>query len=163
MKQLRHILAMSALLAGSAFALGNPPQIAVLSKEGSAVDVHKVSEINRINFAEGVVTVVKPAGQNADYQPSKIHKIIFDNEGLYSSVDNVAVDDAAKLTVTPNPVADSFSLNTGTPTPLSVFTITGSRVIYIPEYKGGQIDATHLAPGIYIVKTSQSTAKFIKL
>lgn len=148
-------------VASTALSWAAPPQMAFLPADEGAPEVFPVAEISTISFADGKVNVMKSYNHMVSYTPGQLSKIVFDSDGLYSSVDGVT--EGKKATVTPNPVSDYFSIEVDGATPLTVYTITGSRVIYVPDYRGTQINASALAPGIYIVKTRSLTAKFIKL
>ncbi len=160
MKILRKTLA-AIFLAAAATGLAASPQLAFLGADDAAPDVFKASEVSRVSFDKGQLSLTHSDGVKT-FQASKLRKVVFDSDNLYSAIGNVT-ETPRQGSVTPNPVNDYFSVEVDAPTPLSVFTITGSRVIHIPNYNGGQVNATTLPQGIYIVKTRTYTAKFIKL
>ena len=162
MRYITKCLAIAAIAASALSAKAENPRVAFFGPDWESPQVHLASQTSRISFNRDALTVLSATGEEKAYPTDKIQKMVFDYKGIYSSVDRVT-DSAPAQRVTPNPVTDWFSVEAPEPTDLSVYTITGSRVIFIPSYRGDKVNASHLVKGIYIVKTNLITAKFIKL
>jgi len=162
MKHIYHLAVCAALSAVGLAAWGAPPQLAVLGGDGSTKAVHPVAQVERVTFSGGTVTVANAGGEASAYPTGGLSRIVFDSDGAYA-VDAVAEAMMAGAAVTPNPVTDSFAVTGCDAGPLEVYSLDGGCVMRIAAYDGSAVDASALAPGIYIVKTTSITAKLIKL
>lgn len=156
------ILSVCALMASATAALGAPPQLAVLGADGSVTAVHAAGDIARITFADGAATVTGHGGTAAVHPTGEVARIVFDSDGAYTAA-AVDIPAAGIVAVTPNPVDGYFAVSGCDGSTLEVYSATGARVMRVDDYCGSQLDASALAPGIYIVKTDSFTAKLIKL
>lgn len=151
----------AALLALWSFgAYSSAPQLIFQDHAGNNTAFHKVSEIDRLTFSPGSITVQTADGISA-YNPTDLGRVVFDNEGTSGTrIDNAMTGSNVK--VSPNPFVDFFSVNVPGKCTLAIYSLTGSLLINIPGYEGGNVDTSSLSPGLYIVKTDSLTAKIIK-
>lgn len=140
------------------------PQL-VIEHRDSGPFVSKMAEVSRITFGSEGITVSAASEKNFSY--NGLGKIIFDHEGSYSvsGIAGVATGASHNLSVSPSAARSSITLAgyAGESTAVEIYSISGIMVASVMEYKGESIDVSALAPGIYIVKTNVSTAKFVKL
>ena len=90
---------------------------------------------------------------------SRIATIHFDSQSYASKVGA----DLNSLRVTVNPSRTSLTLSGYEDgCRLEIYSITGSRVLMIPAYRGEDIDISHLTSGVYVVKVGNQIQKFVK-
>lgn len=78
-------------------------------------------------------------------------------------VEAIAADGTLRLRE--NPVGGTIALTGEVPAEarLEVFSIAGARELFIPAWKGEDIDTSTLPAGLHILKINSQTLKFIKL
>ena len=77
-----------------------------------------------------------------------------------SGWDGVNLPTIESVALHPNPVDDVLFLDVADGTPITVFDMTGRRVKQ--EKYEGQLDMTHLAPGVYAIRAKGFLVKFVK-
>lgn len=73
---------------------------------------------------------------------------------------DVAEQSSESLSVWPNPAANMLHLNVADGSTVSVFDMTG-RMVMQQRYER-QLDVSHLAPGLYAIKTEGCSLRFVK-
>ena len=119
-----------------------------------------VSTISKIIFDQGNMIIGTKNQTNEAIALQDISKIMFD---MNSSVDNLTVK-PEQLEVYPNPVKSFLYIKGVEDELVSVFRLDGVMVMHFrySNYANG-IDINALTKGLYLIKTTSRTAKFVKL
>lgn len=118
-----------------------------------------ISSVQKISFPDDYVLVDLITGDDNLYNIADVRKIYFGN-----ATDNVIPDEDSKLYIFPNPASERITIGNLPLTGIvSIYAIDGSKV-YEQNITDSQmiIDIAFLAPGLYLIKTSGSTLKFIR-
>ncbi len=118
---------------------------------------------SKLVFGNGLSTIdlLNDGKREESYPLADIVKIKFSYNPM--GVETVVADGLLRLRE--NPVTSAISLAGEIPDEarVEVFSIAGAREIFIPNWKGEDIDASALPSGLHILKINSQTIKFIKL
>jgi hypothetical protein len=133
-----------------------------ISKTDGSIQSGELSSIRKITFTENEVAVNFKNGSKDLYRIDEINKLFFGQ--ITTSVFQPAKS-AELLTVYPNPVAEKlyFKNLPAEQVIVFIFRIDGVLMLQkeISTIENG-IDVHHFSPGMYLVKASNQTTKFIK-
>jgi hypothetical protein len=99
---------------------------------------------------------------NAKVTYYRLKQVDFNGAFEYSNIINLttkALNALSSMSVYPNPATNSISVDGLTEQAL-VYDAVGRLVLTVSE--NGLVDVSHLTPGVYFVKTSTETVKFVK-
>lgn len=99
---------------------------------------------------------------NAKVTYYRLKQVDFNGAFEYSNIINLttkALNALSSMSVYPNPATNSISVDGLTEQAL-VYDAVGRLVLTVSE--NGLVDVSHLTPGVYFVKTSNETVKFVK-
>ena len=123
----------------------------------------KTSELKSIVFTDNsklqINTLLQDNFLNVD--PLDLTRIEFSSKPITDSKPDI-IADKVTISITPNPVTDSFRINGLTDCNVEVIGISGAIMLKIKNYKGENINTSNLPKGIYIVKADKYTTKLIK-
>jgi hypothetical protein len=130
----------------------------IANTDGSVKSV-KLTDIKKINFSGSNMVLNLQSGTAESVLISGVNRMYF---SLYTSLNNVFGSSA--LSVFPNPALDiiSFKNLTDTPTLISVFNVTGSKVCDL-LINNNSVDISSLRKGIYLMKVGTQIVKITKL
>lgn len=151
--------ASALLAAGSAQASG--PQLVFDSGDDNPY-VAEISGISKVEFRKDGLNIHSTEERLIPY--SSLKKLAFDFEGTHTPTAVKTIrPDAGSFRISVSRDRNSVALHgTGGETRVSIYSISGTMVLDMAGYNGGDIDISALPSGIYILKTSDNCAKFIK-
>ena len=85
-------------------------------------------------------------------------------EGIWTGVEGVSKE-ATSLRLRSNPVEAILSVegyDGSKPAVVSIYSIAGREALHVENWKGEDINVSHLPTGVYILRINNSTLKFIK-
>lgn len=85
-------------------------------------------------------------------------------EGKWTGVEGVSKE-ATSLRLRSNPVEAILSVegyDGSKPAVVSIYSIAGREALHVENWKGEDINVSHLPTGVYILRINNSTLKFIK-
>ena len=85
---------------------------------------------------------------------------VYTNDYQVTNPTGISEQTPESITLRPNPVGDILYLGVTDGTSVSVFDVTG-RMVMRERYEG-QLDVSHLAPGIYTIKAEDFMVRFLK-
>lgn len=164
MKRLiQHGLLLAALTLGPALHLtAQSTQMTVHLNNGSE-HTYFMCETDRVYFEGNEALVVEIAAYGKDilsdrYNLADIRKI------TCAETEGVAETSETKLSLSPNPVHDSFMLrNLNGKEAIRIYALDGKLVKSVEASESQLIDIADLPWGVYLVKTERQTLKIIKL
>ena len=143
------------------FAYGAKSQatVTVVSNNG-AENHYSVDATGEIFFGIDYMAIMTSADATdlATFQMDDVRKVLFD--GSVRIVDVSTMD----IRLTPNPAAESFTLHGlgDGPQTVSVYAMSGARVLQGLYSDGEAVDISSLPKGIYMVRANMSVVKLIK-
>lgn len=125
--------------------------------------VYKTSVLKSIVFgSDGKLQLNSPAQDNfATVDPMTLTHIAFSTAPIKEN-GIASVDEKVTVSVTPNPASESFRVIGVKDCDVVLYSIAGSKMLTVKNYKGENISISHLPKGIYIVKADKYTTKLIK-
>ena len=140
--------------------------LVVQSKDGTK-NKQLLSEVQRITFNAGSVTVVSKDGQTTPFSLSEVQKILFSRETGISGIDEVTESAAAntnRILLYPNPVQDVLYVEgIEENTMIRIFNIKGALFqSAIAKEKEVQLNVGALPQGMYILQAGNQAIRFIK-
>lgn len=161
MKRNLKLLASSVLFLSALPVAAAGPQLVFAGDE--QIRVFSLADVSRVTFGESGLTVT--AGTTEEFPYSSFRRLVFDYDGTYTdptSINQVTTVGAGKFIYDFATATIAFTGFESRPTAIEIYTTTGARILSVPQYREGTIDISGLTPGVYIVRTNVSSAKFIK-
>lgn len=156
------LLPLALFLLAATKALAGDPQLVFVNGDDEN-RIFRIADVGRVTFGEDGLLLSSTPESEIPY--ASINKMIFDYEGEYgqSSISRPAMLPAGEgISVTIIGHSMTISCPGEEKTDLRVFTTTGQLALSANGYTGDPLDISFLSPGVYIIKTNLSSAKFIK-
>jgi hypothetical protein len=122
-----------------------------------------LNTVKKLSFANGDLLVSFKTGIPDSYSLAEIQKLYF---GLETSVPDLELNDENKLSIYPNPVNQTVTIQNilaGT-SELKIFRMDGKLVLLTSEISETEtLDLGNLPAGIYLLIAKNQSVKFIKL
>lgn len=155
---MKRTLLLALMLIGALCAAGQAT-VTVVGNDGNNRQF-AVDATGEIYFGTDYMAVMPTASSSelTVIQMDDVRKVLFDGQ-----VNIVNVSETS-LTLTPNPATGSFTLHGmgSEPQTVTVYSISGAKVMQGRHSDGEQIDISALAKGIYMVRAGMSIVKLIK-
>lgn len=138
-------------------ATAGAPQL-VINKGLDGQQTFLFSDIERIQFVDGGLQV---RGLESTHELSfaDVATIHFDMLGEVSGVDDVLSDSVLRIVSHGNSITIAGCTDV---VAVSIYTVSGLKMLSIPAYDGVGIDVSSLASGLYIVTVGNQSLKFVK-
>ena len=147
------------LALGSASTLLADHEVQVVG--GGKAQNYAVDELSRIEFVSDGVNVIASDEMGETYLfVDNLEKILFHplpNTGIEPVIES-------KMTLFVSRDGSLVRVNgwNGEKSPVTIYGISGQRMLHLREWRGGDIDVSGLASGVYIIQVGKKSAKFIK-
>ncbi|MBO5028248.1 MAG: T9SS type A sorting domain-containing protein [Muribaculaceae bacterium] len=161
MKQNLKLLASGVLFISALPAVATGPQLVFAGTEQTRI--FSLADVSRVTFGESGLIVT--AGTSEEFPYSSFQRLVFDYDGTYTeptSIEQVTAVKTGKFIYDFQAATIAFTGFETRPTAVEIYSATGARILSVPQYREGTIDISGLTPGVYIVRTNVSSAKFIK-
>ncbi|MDO4159081.1 MAG: T9SS type A sorting domain-containing protein [Prevotellaceae bacterium] len=152
---------MIAAMSFSTVALADDDNIVVQTQTGN--NAYGISDVRCISFGDNDVTVIKSDASGDTYAFDGIKKIYF--EPIATGLVSTKKLSEEKLTVFIPKDGSYLSIGgwqDGKSADVDIFSVSGSKVISIKQWKGESVNISSLSHGVYVIKINNQTAKFKK-
>lgn len=159
MKRPTRLLIASGILASATMLSAHAERSVEVKDHDGNVAKTPLTVGTHISFGETGIDIINEGESPVSFQYLNISSISF---GQGSGVN--AIQAGTSLRLASNPVGDilriyGFESKTA---PLSISSLNGTSMLSIRQWKGEDINVSHLNPGIYLLTINNNTIKFIK-
>lgn len=137
-------------------ALPSMAQQIIVEKSGNKETI-EFAKLDKITFSGTTVKILQTDGTATDTPMGDIDRIRFSN---YSNIMNFGVENNCFVSYISN---DAIAVNCNAGETVTIYNIIGTELICIRQKSAnGIISIAQLPKGIYIIKSNDQTAKFVK-
>ncbi len=150
------VLLMMMLCSGAAIAQS---YMTFYDNNGAAKKAWSLTDVGKVTFDQGDI-VVKHSTGIYSVPLNEVLSIKFtDTNPIYTGVETMH-DDAAQLRIATSD--NSIRIMGATSGQVAIWAMTGQQIYSNRNWRGGDIDISHLDSGIYLITINNSTFKFKK-
>ena len=129
----------------------------ILIEKGGNTETVEFNNLDKITFSGTTVKILQTDGTATDTSMGDIDRICFSN---YSNIMNFGVENNCFVSYISN---DAIAVNCNAGETVTIYNIIGTELICIRQKSAnGIISIAQLPKGIYIIKSNDQTAKFVK-
>lgn len=128
----------------------------IVEKNGNTETI-EFAKLDKITFSGTTVKILQTDGTATDTSMGDIDRISFSN---YSNIGNMEAMNNSFVSYISN---DAIAVNSNAGETITIYNIIGTELICIRQKSAnGIISISQLPKGIYIIKSNDQTAKFVK-
>ncbi len=121
------------------------------------IETIEFSKLDKITFSGTTVKISQTDGTATEASMGEISRIYFSN---YSNIENTVADTDDIITYVSS---DDIAVNCNAGDIIAIYNIIGKQLICVRQKSdNGIISIAHLPKGIYVIRTNDQTAKFVK-
>lgn len=121
------------------------------------IETIEFSKLDKITFSGTTVKISQTDGTATEASMGEISRIYFSN---YSNIENTVADTDDIITYVSS---DDIAVNCNAGEIIAIYNIIGKQLICVRQKSdNGIISIAHLPKGIYVIRTNDQTAKFVK-
>lgn len=129
----------------------------IFVEKGSNTETIEFAKLDKITFSGTTVNILQTDGTTTSATMSDINRIHFSS---YNSIDNLKATNCELINYISN---DYIAVNCHAGESICIYNIIGTKLICTRQQSdNGIISIAQLPRGIYIIKTNDQTAKFVK-
>lgn len=129
----------------------------IFVEKGNNTETIEFAKLDKITFSGTTVNILQTDGTTTSAAMSDINRIHFSS---YNSIDNLKATTDELINYISN---DYIAVNCHAGESICIYNIIGTKLICTRQQSdNGIISIAHLPKGIYIIKTNDQTAKFVK-
>ena len=129
----------------------------IFVEKGNNTQTIEFAKLDKITFSGTTVNILQTDGTTTSAAMSDINRIHFSS---YNSIDNLKATTDELINYISN---DYIAVNCHAGESICIYNIIGTKLICTRQQSdNGIISIAHLPKGIYIIKTNDQTAKFVK-
>ena len=129
----------------------------IFVEKGSNTETIEFAKLDKITFSGTTVNILQTDGTTTSAAMSDINRIHFSS---YNSIDNLKATNCELINYISN---DYIAVNCHAGESICIYNIIGTKLICTRQQSdNGIISIAQLPRGIYIIKTNDQTAKFVK-
>ena len=129
----------------------------IIVEKGGNKESIEFAKLDKITISGTTVKILQTDGTATDTSMGDIDRICFSN---YSNIENMEAGENGLITYISN---DAIAVNCKAGEGVVIYNIIGTELICIRQKSAnGIISIAHLPKGIYIIKSNDQTAKFVK-
>ena len=129
----------------------------IFVEKGNNTETIEFAKLDKITFSGTTVNILQTDGTTTSAAMSDINRIHFSS---YNSIDNLKATTGELINYISN---DYIAVNCHAGESICIYNIIGTKLICTRQQSdNGIISIAHLPKGIYIIKTNDQTAKFVK-
>lgn len=125
--------------------------------KSAGIETIEFSKLDKITFSGTTVKISQTDGTATEASMGEISRIYFSN---YSNIENTVADTDDIITYVSS---DDIAVNCNAGDIIAIYNIIGKQLICVRQKSdNGIISIAHLPKGIYVIRTNDQTAKFVK-
>ena len=129
----------------------------IFVEKGNNTETIEFAKLDKITFSGTTVNILQTDGTTTSAAMSDINRIHFSS---YNSIDNLKATTGELINYISN---DYIAVNCHAGESICIYNIIGTKLICTRQQSdNGIISIANLPKGIYIIKTNDQTAKFVK-
>ena len=129
----------------------------IFVEKGNNTETIEFAKLDKITFSGTTVNILQTDGTTTSAAMSDINRIHFSS---YNSIDNLKATTDELINYISN---DYIAVNCHAGESICIYNIIGTKLICTRQQSDNEIiSIAHLPKGIYIIKTNDQTAKFVK-
>lgn len=131
-------------------------KVIVTKTDGNVVN-YTLEGADYLTFSDGQNLVINISGSPQSISLNNVRKVMF--EKIVDGIEELS----SEIQIMPNPANDSFRIsNLGKDEEMSIYTMTGQKVMSETVTDNQTVDISHLANGLYFVKIGSQNIKLMK-